>query len=64
VDTCAEDDHISMRMLKLNEQIGDEYERAAEAAAQEQLAKAGARLAALFNSVWPSPESANSARSD
>jgi hypothetical protein len=45
--------NISMRMLKLNEQIGNDYESAAEAAVQEQLAKAGARLAAELNSVWP-----------
>jgi hypothetical protein len=53
VNTCADDDHISARMLKLNERIGDDYEHAAEAAVQEQLAKAGARLAAVLNSVWP-----------
>jgi S1/P1 Nuclease len=51
--TCADDDHISTRMLKLNERIGEKYESAAEAAVQQQLAKAGARLAAVLNSVWP-----------
>jgi hypothetical protein len=39
-------------MLKLHEQIGEQYENAAEPAAEEQLAKAGARLAAVLNSVW------------
>jgi S1/P1 Nuclease len=53
VETCADDDHISMRMLKLHEQIGEQYDRAAVPSVQEQLAKAGARLAAVFNSVWP-----------
>ena len=53
VNTCADDDHISTRMLTLHEQIGNDYESAAEAAVQEQLAKAGARLAAVLNSVWP-----------
>jgi len=42
-----------MRMLKLNGQISHDYERAAEAAVQEQLTKAGARLAAVLNSLWP-----------
>jgi S1/P1 Nuclease len=53
VNSCADDDHISLRMLKLNEQIGEQYQRAAEAAIQQQLAKAGARLAAVLNSLWP-----------
>jgi hypothetical protein len=53
VNTCADDDHISMRMLKLHEQIGDGYESVAEAAVQEQLAKAGVRLAVVLNSLWP-----------
>jgi hypothetical protein len=40
-------------MLKLHEQIGEQYEDAAESAVQEQLAKAGARLAAVLNLLWP-----------
>lgn len=52
VNTCTDDDHIAARMLKLHEQIGKEYEGAAESTVQEQLAKAGARLAAVLNSVW------------
>jgi hypothetical protein len=53
VSTCADADHISTRMLKLHEQIGEQYEDAAESAVQEQLAKAGARLAAVLNLLWP-----------
>lgn len=53
VNICSDDDHISTRMLKLHEQIGDQYEYAAEPIVQQQLAKAGARLAAVLNSVWP-----------
>jgi S1/P1 Nuclease len=53
VNTCADDDHISTRMLKLDEQISNDYERAAEAVVQERLAKAGIRLAAVLNSLWP-----------
>lgn len=53
VDTCADDDHISTRMLKLDEQIGQRYQEAAEPVVEEQLAKAGARLAAVLNAAWP-----------
>jgi hypothetical protein len=53
VNSCSDDDHIGTRMLKLHEQIGEDYEIAAETVAQTQLAKAGARLAALLNSLWP-----------
>jgi nuclease S1 len=52
VNACSDDDHISARMLKLHEQIGEQYEEAAEPVVQEQLAKAGARLAAVLNSMW------------
>ena len=52
VKTCADDDHVSTRMLKLHEQIGEKYDEAALPVVQEQLAKAGARLAALLNSLW------------
>jgi hypothetical protein len=40
-------------MLKLHERIADDYESAAESVVLEQLAKAGARLAAVLNSLWP-----------
>lgn len=53
VNTCPDDDLISTRMLKLHEQIGNDYENAAESAVEEHLAKAGARLAAVLNSAWP-----------
>jgi len=51
--TCADGDRISERMLRLHEQIGEEYERDAESVVRQQLAKAGARLAAVLNSLWP-----------
>jgi hypothetical protein len=53
VATCADAGHISARMLSLGENLGDEYQNAAAPVAQEQLAKAGIRLAALLNSLWP-----------
>jgi hypothetical protein len=53
IESCADDDHISTRMLHLNENLADDYQNAAVPVAQGQLAKAGARLAALLNSIWP-----------
>jgi len=40
------------RLLKIDENLGDDYQNAATPVVEEQLAKAGARLAALLNSVW------------
>jgi hypothetical protein len=53
VSSCADDDHIAMRMLNLNEKLADDYENAAAPVVQEQLAKAGIRLAAILNDLWP-----------
>lgn len=53
VNTCADNDHISKRMLSLHEQIRYPYERDAEVVVEESLAKAGARLAAIIDSLWP-----------
>jgi S1/P1 Nuclease len=53
VESCADDDHISTRMLRLDERLGEDYENAAAPVVQQQLAKGGARLAALLNSIWP-----------
>ena len=40
-------------MLKIDENLSDSYQDAAAPVVEEQLAKAGARLAALLNSLWP-----------
>jgi hypothetical protein len=53
VNTCADDDHISTRMLHLNEDLEADYQNAADPAVEEQLTKAGIRLAALLDSLWP-----------
>lgn len=53
VSSCADDEHIALRMLALDEKIGDEYENAAGPVVEEQLTKAGVRLAAVLNSLWP-----------
>ena len=52
IQTCADDNHISTRMLQLNEDLEDDYQSAAAPVVEEQLAKAGVRLAALLNSLF------------
>jgi hypothetical protein len=59
VHTCADDDHISTRMLNLHEDLSAKYQKAAEKVAAEQLAKAGIRLAAELNALWPPEPSAS-----
>jgi hypothetical protein len=53
VKSCAEDNYVALRLLHLDENLGPTYESAAAPVVQQQLAKAGARLAALLNSIWP-----------
>jgi len=53
IESCADDDHVSMRLLRFGEQLGDPYENATAPVVRQQLATAGARLAALLNSIWP-----------
>jgi S1/P1 Nuclease len=53
VNACSDDQHISTRMLNLHEQIGADYQAAAENVVQQQLTKAGIRLAAALNALWP-----------
>ncbi len=52
ISSCADDNSVGLRMLRLNENLSDAYESAAAPIVREQLAKAGARLAALLNSLW------------
>jgi hypothetical protein len=54
VATCADDNHISARMLALHEQVDQSYQAAAEPVIQQQLMKAGVRLAMLLNDLWAS----------
>ena len=51
--SCAEDNNIAARMLKLNEHIGQPYQNVALPVFEQQLAKAGARLALILNQIWP-----------
>ncbi len=53
VTSCNGDNHVSTRMLKLHETLAATYMNAATATIQVQLARAGARLAAVLNSLWP-----------
>lgn len=53
ISSCADDNHVALRMLRLHENLGESYESATAPVVQQQLAKAGARLAALLNSLWP-----------
>jgi hypothetical protein len=53
VKSCSADNRVSDRLFKLHEQLGSSYDTVADAAVQEQLTRAGVRLAAVLNSVWP-----------
>jgi hypothetical protein len=53
IQSCADDEHISKRILGLNEDLEDDYQSAAAPVIEEQVTKAGIRLAALLNSLWP-----------
>jgi hypothetical protein len=53
VKLCTDDDHVSARMLKLNERLEQPYQDAAAPVVQQQIAKAGARLALVLNQLWP-----------
>jgi hypothetical protein len=51
--SCADDNHVSTRMLKLDERLGQPYQNMAAPIVRERLAQAGARLALLLNQLWP-----------
>jgi len=53
ISSCADDDNIAGRMLGLHESLADAYQPRAAPAIEDQLEKAGLRLAALLNSLWP-----------
>jgi hypothetical protein len=53
VMSCADDNHVSTRMLKLDERLGQRYQNMAAPIVRERLAQAGARLAMLLNQLWP-----------
>ena len=53
VKGCSDDDHVSTRMLKLHEQISQQYVDAVAPTINQQIAKAGVRLAMVLNQIWP-----------
>ena len=53
VMSCTDDNHVSTRMLKLNERLTDSYQDSAVPIVRERLAQAGARLALVLNQLWP-----------
>jgi len=50
---CSDDNHVSTRLLKLHEQVSQPYVDAVAPAINEQIAKAGVRLAMVLNQIWP-----------
>ena len=52
ITSCADDNHISARMLKLNEHLVEPYQNMAVPIVRQRLAQAGARLALLLNQLW------------
>lgn len=50
--SCADDHHVSTRMLKLDEEIAQPYVDAVGPTIEEQIAKAGVRLALILNQIW------------
>jgi hypothetical protein len=52
IKSCADDNHISARMLKFNERLTDSYQNMAAPIVRQRLAQAGARLALLLNQLW------------
>lgn len=53
VRECSDDDHVSTRLAALHENLQQPYIAEARPVVREQLAKAGARLAAVLNQLWP-----------
>ena len=53
VDSCSADNHIAQRMLNLHEEISQRYQDAVATVIEEQIARAGIRLAMILNQLWP-----------
>jgi hypothetical protein len=53
VKGCSDDNHVSTRMLKLHEQVSQQYVDAVAPTIDQQIAKAGVRLAMVLNKIWP-----------
>jgi nuclease S1 len=53
VKECSDDNHVSDRLAALQESLQQPYIAEMRPVVREQLAKAGARLAAVLNQLWP-----------
>jgi hypothetical protein len=53
VSECRDDRHVSRRMLRLHERVSQQYVDAVEPTIDEQITKAGVRLAIILNQIWP-----------
>jgi hypothetical protein len=53
VTLCSDDNHVSHRLAVLHEGIGSSYTSHVSPVIETQLARAGTRLAALLNHIWP-----------
>lgn len=53
IKSCADDNHVSTRMLKLREHVSQQYVNAVAPTINQQIAKAGVRLAMVLNQIWP-----------
>lgn len=53
VKGCSDDNHISTRMLNLHERVSQQYVDAVAPTIDQQIAKAGVRLAMVLNEIWP-----------
>jgi S1/P1 Nuclease len=53
IKSCADDNRIAQRMLKLDEHLAQPYQDVAAPLVRQRLAIAGARLAMLLNQLWP-----------
>jgi len=53
VASCHDASDVGERMAALHEAVGEPYQERAASVVDEQLAKAGARLALVLNRVWP-----------
>jgi desulfoferrodoxin (superoxide reductase-like protein) len=52
VTTCRDDNNVVQRMADLHESVSKKYMNSAGPVVEEQLAKAGTRLAMVLNSIW------------
>lgn len=53
VNSCSADNHVAQRLLKLDEQVSQHYQDAVAPVIDQQIAKAGIRLAVILNQLWP-----------